>query len=416
MSVTTNFTNNGGDLSTLYLTKERYAEFSGGPSIDAAMTELWAFGANCVGQLGNNSTTDTSSPVRVYEGGNNWTSISTSIYNSAGIKNDGTLWIWGVNDLTQPPINNTIFEPGGLLGINNSTGNNRSSPITTFTGGTNWKQVALGAATHAGIKSDGTLWTWGLNRVTSVSASGIAGQNSAAVWGYSTPGLVAGTNNNYRQVSMGVLFSAALKTDGSLWTWGMAANGKLANGSITINRSSPQTTTGGGVGWKMISLGDSHAIGIQQDGGRLLTFGLNSSGQLGLNHAFNRSSPVYNTIYGGSGWQKVSAGGDSSAAIKTDGTLWTWGVTVDVANRSSPQTTFAGGTNWSSISVGRTGHYAAIKTDGTLWTWGTGQRGQLGSGDTGNNSSPQTTILGGNNWKSVVADYQLTVALKDKNL
>lgn len=410
-----NFTDNGSDITNIYLTRERYTELTGGPTSDAQMTELWAFGANCVGQLGNNSTTDISSPVRVYEGGNNWTSISSSQYNSSGIKNDGTLWIWGVNDLSGAPINNT--EPGGLLGINTTIGSNRSSPITTFAGGTNWKQIALGAGTHAAIKSDGTLWTWGLNRISALGVSGIAGRNVAAVDQYDDPGLVAGTNSNYRQVSMGINFSAAIKTDGILWTWGNAANGKLANGSVTINRSSPQTVTSGGTGWKMVSLGDNHGIGIQNDDGRLLAFGLNSSGQLGLNHAFNRSSPVFNNVYGGSGWRKVSAGGDSSAAIKTDGTLWTWGVIVDLgSNRSSPQTTLAGGTNWSSISVGRTGHYASIKSDGTLWTWGSNALGQLGSGDTNNRLSPQTTVVGGTNWVSAVADYQYTLASKNKVL
>lgn len=415
MPDSTSFTLLGSDVADIYLTKEKYSALTGTPTADAQMTELWAFGLNNGGQLGNNSTADSTSPVRVYEGGNNWLSVSMSRYNAAGIKNDGTLWIWGVNDTSAAPVGFT--EPGGLLGINTTTGNNRSSPITTFAGGTTWKQIALGPYTHAGVKSDGTLWTWGINRSTTLGVSGIAGQNAAAVDQYDDPALIAGTNNNYRQVSLGSNFGVALKTDGVAWSWGSAAFGKLANGSTTINRSSPQTLTSAGTTWKLVSAGDNHTVGIQLETGRLLAFGDNQFGQLGLNHAFNRSSPVFNNTYGGSGWKKAAAGGDNSAAIKTDGTLWTWGVEAVLSvNRSSPQTTFAGGTNWSSVSVGGNRYYAAIKTDGTLWTWGTNGVGELGSGDLTARSSPQTTAIGGNNWKSVTAGFQSTLALKDKVL
>jgi alpha-tubulin suppressor-like RCC1 family protein len=97
------------------------------------------------------------------------------------------------------------------------------------------------------------------------------------------------------------------------------------------------------------------------------------------------------------------------AAIKTDGTLWTWGAggngqlgNAAITNRSTPVTTFSGGTNWKQVSF-NIGYSAAIKTDGTLWTWGDGGSGKLGNAAITNRSTPVTTFAGGTNWKQVSA-------------
>ena len=73
--------------------------------------------------------------------------------------------------------------------------------------------------------------------------------------------------------------------------------------------------------------------------------------------------------------------------------------------RCTPVTTFAGGTNWKQVACGR-GHIAAVKTDGTLWTWGFNQHGALGINDSGstNRSTPVTTFAGGTNWKQVFSN------------
>jgi alpha-tubulin suppressor-like RCC1 family protein len=77
------------------------------------------------------------------------------------------------------------------------------------------------------------------------------------------------------------------------------------------------------------------------------------------------------------------------------------------ASRSSPITVFGGGTTWKTIACGYS-HTAAVKTDGTLWTWGANTAGQLGDGTTVNKSTPilVTTMSGG--WKSVAASGDTT--------
>ena len=150
---------------------------------------------------------------------------------------------------------------------------------------------------------------------------------------------------------------------------------------------------------------DEYFLIDQFVGDTLWTWGRNSYRTLGTNDGTHRSTPV-TTFAGGTNWKQVDSK-YSTAAIKTDGTLWVWGYNNfgqlginDTTNRSTPVTTFAGGTNWKSVACGVL-HSAAIKTDGTLWTWGYNNYGQLGTNDTDPKSTPVTTFAGGTNWKQV---------------
>jgi alpha-tubulin suppressor-like RCC1 family protein len=119
----------------------------------------------------------------------------------------------------------------------------------------------------------------------------------------------------------------------------------------------------------------------------------------------------------------VSCNLNNTAAIKTDGTLWTWGDgsygrlgNTQTTDRSTPITTFAGGTNWKQVACGYR-HTAAIKTDGTLWTWGYENNGALGNNRIdpffpASIVSPITTFAGGTDWKQVTCAYQHTAAIK----
>jgi alpha-tubulin suppressor-like RCC1 family protein len=214
-------------------------------------------------------------------------------------------------------------------------------------------------------------------------------------------------------VSSGSQHTAAIKTDGTLWTWGSGDSGKLGNAVSTGIISTPVTTFAGGNNWKQVTVGNSHTAAIKTDG-TLWTWGTGTS--LGNTQASTRSTPV-TTFSGGNNWKQVSVNTFYTAAIKTDGTLWTWGTgtngrlgTNNITGTSTPVTTFAGGTNWKQVSAGG-GHVAAIKTDGTLWTWGSGSSGQLGNNATTDRSTPVTTFAGGTDWKQVSAGDSHTAAL-----
>ena len=304
------------------------------------------------------------------------------------------LWLWG---------NNSYGELG------NNTVTNRSSPVQTVSGGTNWKQVSAGSQFTAAIKTDGTLWLWGRN------AYGELGDSTTTR--RSSPVQTTSGGTNWKQISCGSGHTAAIKTDGTLWLWGSNNNGQLGKNDTT-NRLSPEQTISGGTNWKQVSAGRlRHTAAIKTDG-TLWLWGSNANGQLGDNTVTSRSSPVQ-TVSGGTNWKQLSSGWTSTAAIKTDGTLWLWGNngsgqlgTDDTTSRSSPVQTVSAGTNWKQTEAGFQ-NIAAIKTDGTLWMWGRGSEGQLGTNDRTTRSSPVQTVSGGTNWKQVFPGYYHTVAIRD---
>ena len=298
---------------------------------------------------------------------------------------------------------------GGQLGDNTDVG--KSSPVQTVTFATNWKQVACGLSHKAAIKTDGTLWTWGY---VSTGYNGLGDNTNVSK---SSPVQTIAFGTNWKQVSAGYYSTAAIKTDGTLWIWGYNYRAELGD-NTTTSRSSPVQTIAGGTNWKQVSISGYTTAAIKNDG-TLWTWGYNYNGQLGDNTRTSRSSPVQ-TIAGGTNWKQVSAGYYSTAAIKTDGTLWIWGDgfygnigdNTDVG-KSSPVQTVTRGTNWKQVSCGY--GIAAIKTDGTLWTWGNNNGGNLGDNTATNRSSPVQTILYGTTWKQVSAStgVPFTFAIKD---
>jgi alpha-tubulin suppressor-like RCC1 family protein len=291
----------------------------------------------------------------------------------------------------------------GRLG--NGTTVDNYFPATTAGGGTNWCFVSPGKDHTAAIKTDGTLWTWGSNIA--------GGLGDGTTTSRCSPGTTAGGGTNWCAVKAANCFTVAIKTDGTLWAWGLNSQGALGDGT-SISKTSPVTTAGGGNNWRTVTAGDSWTAAIKTDG-TLWTWGNNSSGFLGDNTITNRCSPG-TTIAGGSDWCLVSAGRCHTSAIKTDGTLWGWGLNIQgqigdgtIVSRSSPVTVAGGGTTWCGVAASR--HTIAVKTDGTLWTWGYNGAGRLGTGNQTNRSSPGTTLGCGTDWKLVSAG-NFSIALK----
>jgi alpha-tubulin suppressor-like RCC1 family protein len=327
--------------------------------------KIWSWGFNNNGQLGIGNTSNQSSPTQI--GSNtNWYKISSQGFTSTAIKTDGTLWAWGHNNT-------------GQLGINNIS--NRNSP-TQIGAETNWASVASGKGTTFAIKLNGTLWSWG------GGTSGELGLNIGGSYSNRSSPIQVGSDTNWSKISAGESIVLAIKTNGTLWTWGSNGYGQSGQNHI-VNRSSP-VQVGSDTNWSNISNGVDHAIATKTDG-TLWTWGRNNFAELGLNDTNNRSSPVQ--IGSATNWSKISASQDNSSAIKTDGTLWTWGRNSggqlglnDLINKSSP-VQVGSGTNWYEIGGGFI-FSVAIKTDGTLWTWGNNGQGQLGNNSGVYRSSP----------------------------
>lgn len=359
------------------------------------MAELWIWGSNSYGDLGDGTTDEKSSPVQTISGGTDWKKVACGYHNTLAIKENGTLWSWGAN-------------LHGSLG--DGTENSTSSPIQIGTE-TTWSELAAGNAYwdgSAGIKSDGTLWLWGYNEEGSIG-DGTTDKKSSPVQ------TIAG-GNNWKQVSRAWDHTGAVKTDGTLWMWGNNYRGSLGDGTED-SKSSPVQTIAGGTNWKQVSVGgqdsDSPFAAAVKTDGTLWLWGYNNDGQLGDGTTDNKSSPVQ-TMAGGTNWSKVSCGGYYVTALKTDGTLWTWGYNGygnlgDGTTNNSSSPVQVAGNNWVEVIAGYS-NAIARKSDETIWTWGDNSSGELGTGDTNNVSSP-VQVGTNTTWTQVSAGYYHTAAL-----
>ena len=346
---------------------------------DLTSLQIWMSGNNFYGQLGTNNTICYSVPTQEACGGTNWCTISVGLNGSSAIKTDGTLWSWGYN-------------AQGQLGTNNTT--SYSTPQQEACGGTNWCLSNVSDYLHtSAIKTDGTLWSWGYNYF------GQLGKNNTIC--YSTPQQEVCEGTNWCMVRGGYYHASALKTDGTLWSWGYNYYGRLGTNNTT-NYSTPQQEVCGGTTWCVVSAGGYYNSAIKTDG-TLWSMGFNLNGQLGTNNTTSYSTPQQEAC-GGTNWCMVSNGYSYTSAIKTDGTLWSWGSnssgnlgTNNTTSYSTPQQEVCGGTNWCRTN-GIFNYTLATKTDGTLWTWGNNNNGRLGLNNTTNYSTPQQEVCGFTDW------------------
>jgi alpha-tubulin suppressor-like RCC1 family protein len=343
-----------------------------------------AWGSNTCGQLGNNTTTTTSSPVREITSSLNWCQIAGGGCHTAGIKQDGTLWTWGLNDCGQ---------------LGDCTLVQKSSPVREITSSSTWCRVSAGACHTSGIKTDGALWSWGNGGYGQLGFGGSSSQ--------SAPVQEATFSTTWCQVAAGFRHTAGVKTDGSLWAWGSNCCGALGDGTITT-RLIPVREISSSTNWCQVSAaggffgstGGKTTSAVKTDG-TLWSWGYNACGQLGNNSTVDRCSPV-REITSSTTWRQVSVGSAHTAAIKTDGSLWAWGYNgvrgvlgagfAGTGSRfSSPIRESSSSTTWCQVSAGYL-HSGAVKTDGSLWTWGFNGCGQLGDGTSLSRASPVREI------------------------
>ena len=304
----------------------------------------------------------------------------------------------------KPPSPKALYSWGagnqGQLG-HNAVGS-LSSPIQVGAL-TAWSQIAVGTNFSLAIKTDGTMWSWGSN-----SSGGRLGQND--VIDRSSP-VQIGALTTWSQIAVGENFSLAIKTDGALWSWGYNSSGQLGFNTSGYARSSP-VQVGALTTWSQVAAGKNHSLAIKTDG-TLWSWGAGSSGQLGHNNGSARYSPVQ--VGALTTWSKIAGGDQFSLAIKTDGTMWSWGYNSsgqlgldDTYARSSPVQVGAL-TTWSQVAAGTFSR--AIKTNGTMWGWGKNNYGQLGINNVVSRSSPvQVGAL--TTWYQIAAGNEFNLAIK----
>ena len=361
----------------------------------------WCWGENGDGQLGNNSTTDKSTPVQVLGLGGSGTltdvsQIAGGNEHSCALKTDGTVWCWGEGSYGRLGVGSTADTrtPVQVLGLGGS-GNLTGVAQITVAG---WYTCAL--------KTDGAVWCWGHNDFgqLGIGVSGVSGARSTPVQVLGLGG--SGTLTDVFQIAAGGSRVCTVKTDGSAWCWGNNTNGELGIGVSGASgaRSTPVQVLGlGGSGTltdvSQIAANSSHVCAVKTDGSAWC-WGRNADSQLGNNSTTNNSTPIQ--VLGPEGAGKladvsqITAGYTYSCAIKTDGSAWCWGDNdygqlgnnSIIAKRTPFQVVGLGGVNGTSkltdVSqiTGGYSHTCAVKTDGTVWCWGLNADGQLGIGTT----------------------------------
>ncbi len=255
---------------------------------------VWARGSNQYGQLGDGSTTNRSTPVRVRTL-SGVVAVSAGYVHSLALREDGTVWGWGSNRY-------------GQLGDGSAT--NRSTPVRVDTLDGVFAASAGGGHSLA-LRADGTVWAWGKND------SGQLGDGTTTA--RSTPVRVS-TLSDVVAVSAGMHHSLAVRSDGTVWAWGKNDSGQLGDETTTARSTPVQVSALSNVVTVFASY--FHSLALRRDG-TLWAWGNNRSGQLGDGTTTDRTTPVQ--ARGLSGVASVSAGYYHSLAVREDGSVWAWG-------------------------------------------------------------------------------------------
>ncbi len=369
--------------------------------------DAFAWGNNAAGQLGDGTLDNHSAPIPV-SGLSRVIGVGAGFEFSAALRSDGTVWTWGGNKSGQlgngvQGIGSAFYRltPGQVLGLGGAG----------FLTGV--AQIAVGFDWVVALMSDGTVWSWGDNFYGQQGD----GTNTDRL----TPDRVAGPGGvgfltDVIAIAAGHCQNYALKRDGTVWAWGRNDNGELGQGFLDpiLNRpSTPVQVQGpGGVGFLtgVVTIGAGGHNGMaQKSDGTLWTWGDNMAGQLGDGTTTTVATPVQVKGPGGVGFLTgaiaLEGGEHHSLALRSDGTVWTWGDNMHgqlgdgtLAMRITPvQVVGLGGvgflTGVSAIHGGDHGSMA-VKSDGTLLVWGGNEVGELGNGTAGIDSPTPLQPIG----------------------
>ena len=312
--------------------------------------------------------------------------------------------------------------PGRLWTI--GQGNNAANTPVQIGSGVNWSRLypigPQSGTTHFAMTKDGQVYGWGTYNDT-----GQLGIGSTA--NQTSPGTaLSGSYKNWRLVTGGSS-SAGIRSDGTLWTWGQGYYGLLLDGS-TANRTTP-SKVGTDTDWHLIQYPTNGSMVLLKTNGDLYLQNTIYSGYSGANISalsLNREAGPWGKA------RQIASDDGSLVILGEDGKMYlfdganfNWGR----SGQSSPIDlgaiiSSAGDRSWSQVAVmgykfgtnvaNWTQSIIAIAGDGTLWSYGYNDYGQLGLGDTTYRTS-FVQVGTSNDWKQVISsgiNYRACMAVK----
>jgi alpha-tubulin suppressor-like RCC1 family protein len=335
---------------------------------------VWAWGDNSVGELGDGTTTDRHTPVRVLNL-SNIVSVAAGNGFSIALKSDNTVWTWGRNG-------------NGQLG--DGTTNTRHTPAMV-PGLSNVLVIAAGLVSSYALRvgpGGGEVWVWGDNSHGELGDGTTTDRHSP----------VQANIQYVLNIAPGNYHVLALHFDGTLWAWGNNGSGQIGIGTAGGNVLSPVQVNLPGV--TAISAGGMHSVAVDENN-NIWTWGDNSTGQLGDGTTTDKHSPqmldpqLFNSIgIIGDGVVGIAAGYNHTLATTTDGAIWSWGANGQgqlgdgtKTDRHSP-VSINGPTQGSFLTAGTKYSLISLNLDNTLDSWGNNGSGQVGDGSTTDRTVP----------------------------
>ena len=312
------------------------------------------------------------------------------------LRSDGTIWGLGRNAY-------------GQLGTTAKLGENLPNPTPTQVDGlSNVIAIAAGGSFSLALRSDGTVWAFGINSFGQLGLAATIGLDVANP----TPTQVAGLSNVIA-IAAGTDHSLALRSDGTVWGFGVNEFGQLGTtaNNGTRNPNPTPTQVPGLSNVTAIDAGSSHSLVLRSDGS-VWGFGVNEFGQLGTtaNNGTRNPNPTPTQVPGLSSIVGIAAGGGHSLVLRSDGTVSVFGANQEgqlaVAppnNNANPTPTPVPGLNNIVMIDAGSGHNLLLRSDGTVWTFGDNYRGQLGPRPSSGSSPTPAVVPGLSNVVAIAA-------------
>ena len=304
---------------------------------------------------------------------------------------DGSAYSWGWNQFG-----------GNGVGVDNGNANYSIYPVSVPDGVT-FSKIVAGATHYLGITTDGQVYGWGANDRGQLG-------NGATAEISGTPTLVNVPDGvTFVDVDAGFNTSLAIDSTGQVWAWGENGEGALGDDTTTDRLDPVKVAAPAGVTFTAIAAGSRTSAALSTDG-QIYTWGFNYYGALG-NGTTSTTNPNYSTTPGlatspaGVTFTDVEAGDGSFIAIGDDGNSYGWGqgqytpIGDGTTNSYSVPTKISmpAGVNLAKLDSSVNGyHWIAQGTDGLTYVWGSntseppsGGSGTDVTGQLGNDSGEQ---------------------------